>query len=493
MNCLESLERRRLLAVTFALSDISGSYYLYGGDIAGGTIRFDGAGKITGGSLNDPLGHSIRVTSGNYSVSANGSVSGTVKTSDDPTIRFSGALSSNKQLLLVNSAGDDLDPTLLIRSGSAPSSSQVAGKWRGASNKWVELDSRGHIVRGTIDGNLFGIDEDGTVISGSYQIGGSGSVSGSIRVDAGSYGQHTLKLSGAVNRAGDVAAMHLVLADDPSLWATLVVAHSGSSHKAADIVGSWSLAGYGSQGTVNFDGKGHVTGGVITEAGGSSTVSGSYSVQSNGTVNATLSFSGRRGGTGNYTATLNRAKNLLVVVDDSYASDEEGGFMLVRADGAFARLSGNSLTVAGTAAADVTGISVRSGKLYVTQNSVTQKFTASSVSRLLVQAGKGDDKVSLGGGVIGATLDGGDGDDTLVGGAGSDSLLGGNGADSLVGSGGNDTLNGSVGADRLFGSAGNDLLRARDSIIDLVDGGGGTDRAKVDAFDSLSGVESLLS
>ena len=91
------------------------------------------------------------------------------------------------------------------------------------------------------------------------------------------------------------------------------------------------------------------------------------------------------------------------------------------------------------------------------------------------------------------TLVGGAGDDFLAASAGPDRLLGGAGADSLLAGRGDDRLDGGPGRDRVRGERGDDVLFARDGARDLVHGGGGVDRARVDAGrDRLKLVEALF-
>jgi hypothetical protein len=101
-----------------------------------------------------------------------------------------------------------------------------------------------------------------------------------------------------------------------------------------------------------------------------------------------------------------------------------------------------------------------------------------------------DTLVGLGGDDV---LLGGDGADTLLGGGGKDVLTGGKGSDELVGGKGNDRLTGGAGRDHLAGAGGKDTLLARDGKGDLVDGGAGTDKARVDAKkDVRKALESIL-
>jgi Ca2+-binding RTX toxin-like protein len=81
------------------------------------------------------------------------------------------------------------------------------------------------------------------------------------------------------------------------------------------------------------------------------------------------------------------------------------------------------------------------------------------------------------------------GNDLLVGGRGNDRLYGGPGKDLLVGGAGRDLLNGGGGADTLLGGGGADTIYARDGVRDVVNGGRGGDRARVDRADRLRSIE----
>ncbi len=89
----------------------------------------------------------------------------------------------------------------------------------------------------------------------------------------------------------------------------------------------------------------------------------------------------------------------------------------------------------------------------------------------------------------GEYLAGGGHDDVILGNGGNDTLLGGAGDDRIEGGAGNDIITGGSGADRLFGDAGSDTIKAADGERDVVDCGGGRDRAVVDSFDKTTGCE----
>ena len=81
------------------------------------------------------------------------------------------------------------------------------------------------------------------------------------------------------------------------------------------------------------------------------------------------------------------------------------------------------------------------------------------------------------------------GRDVICGLGGNDVLSGLGGNDVLIGGPGSDRLNGGGGADSLRGGGGADVLLARDGVRDVVNGGAGTDRARVDGTDRVRLVE----
>jgi hypothetical protein len=87
------------------------------------------------------------------------------------------------------------------------------------------------------------------------------------------------------------------------------------------------------------------------------------------------------------------------------------------------------------------------------------------------------------------TIYGRGGHDLVVGGNGNDKLFGQAGRDYLVGGAGNDVVIGGGADDELLGGRGADVLAARDGLTDVIYGGVGRDRARMDAFDIRSSVE----
>ena len=87
------------------------------------------------------------------------------------------------------------------------------------------------------------------------------------------------------------------------------------------------------------------------------------------------------------------------------------------------------------------------------------------------------------------TIYAGAGHDLVVGGNGNDRLYGRTGRDYLTGGPGNDLLSAGGSEDELLGGRGRDVLTARDRITDVVNGGLGRDRGRLDSFDIQSGIE----
>jgi Ca2+-binding RTX toxin-like protein len=140
-------------------------------------------------------------------------------------------------------------------------------------------------------------------------------------------------------------------------------------------------------------------------------------------------------------------------------------------------LEGGVLTVMGTDGNDSIYVNQTSGWISIDEGPMGSQVTAiqtssgsswrvaaSQVTRIVIDAGGGNDTVSLdtagltGNGdtpiTIPAVVRGGTGNDSLMGGYGTDILLGGAGSDSLCGNSGRDILVGGNGVDALYDGSG---------------------------------------
>ena len=152
---------------------------------------------------------------------------------------------------------------------------------------------------------------------------------------------------------------------------------------------------------------------------------------------------------------------------------------------AFATLNPSTgrVSLVGTAGDDVITVQLnaQTGQLDMTLNGQTESFARTDIRLIAVDAGDGNDTVSIAC-KIQSHVDGGNGNDSILAATGNDFLTGGAGNDTLDGGGGDDVLNAGDGsenqaaADQLLGRGGDDTLDA-DGGTDILDGGSGTDTA----------------
>jgi hypothetical protein len=131
-------------------------------------------------------------------------------------------------------------------------------------------------------------------------------------------------------------------------------------------------------------------------------------------------------------------------------------------------LVGGVLTVYGTSDDDIVMVDKDGNKLRVYSTFVsTQTFTLSSVSRIVVLAGGGNDVVFVDDNIkVPALLDGGSGNDLINAGGGASILLGGTGNDILVGGKDRDILIGGTGIDLLTSRGDEDILIGGSTVWD---------------------------
>ena len=165
---------------------------------------------------------------------------------------------------------------------------------------------------------------------------------------------------------------------------------------------------------------------------------------------------------------------------------------------ATAVLSAGVLTIDGTAQADTITVRQSGSKITVDGTTIRDRgasrssIDVSSVRRIVVRGGRGDDTIYLAGvtppamiwGGLGndritagrgnSTVYGDPGNDTIYGGAGNDHLSGGDGDDVIFGGSGNDWITGDGGNDRLYGDSGDDVIDGGDGK-DYLRGGSGAD------------------
>ena len=174
--------------------------------------------------------------------------------------------------------------------------------------------------------------------------------------------------------------------------------------------------------------------------------------------------------------------------------------------------SANVWQIQTTSASDTISLSQSSSSYTLTVNGRSSSRSLIDVTRFVINDAGGNNRIDLSRSTFAAasittlngrdTISGTQRNDTILSGSGNDSIVGngGNdrieaqaGNDTLRGGDGSDTLIGGSGVDSLFGDAGDDRLDSRDSSRDILNGGTGTNRARVDSLDQRTSIQSLIS
>lgn len=145
------------------------------------------------------------------------------------------------------------------------------------------------------------------------------------------------------------------------------------------------------------------------------------------------------------------------------------------------------VTLVGTDSADTLSVTTSGTNLSTVRNGKTlQTIAISQVKSLTITGKAGNDVIAIDPTLpVNVTVDAGDGDDKVTSGAGADTLSGGAGKDTIYGGNGNDRLNGNGGNDRLYGESGGDRLYGYDGN-DSLDGGSSNDQ-----LDGGNGLDTL--
>ncbi len=158
--------------------------------------------------------------------------------------------------------------------------------------------------------------------------------------------------------------------------------------------------------------------------------------------------------------------------------------------------SNNELVVRGSSARDDIEIDAVGSEVRVNLNGDVERFESADVSRIVVQAFGGPDRIRSVGVSQVVEVFAGSGNDTIIGGLGDDLITAGNGDDVVRGTMGNDFISGGNGNDLLLGQDGDDFVmggEGNDTLLgeaggDILEGGGGNDSVDGGAGrDSLNG------
>lgn len=110
-----------------------------------------------------------------------------------------------------------------------------------------------------------------------------------------------------------------------------------------------------------------------------------------------------------------------------------------------------TLTITGTGYGEQINVGQSSGLINV--SGVSQTFNAAQVNRLVIDAGDGDDTVSIASSIAKPVW--------IYAGGGNDQVTAGGGAATIYGSGGNDVITGGAGVDVIYGGAGTNTINGQ--------------------------------
>ncbi|MBC8108341.1 MAG: SBBP repeat-containing protein [Anaerolineae bacterium] len=356
-----------------------------------------------------------------------------------------------------------------------------------------------------IDGFVLQIKPDGTKGWSTYLGGNEFDIASAVRVAsdgqlivAGSTGTSGWTSGGfdtSYNGGGDGFVMRMTPAGQ-TVWSTYFGGNGSEDIKALAISSDGAIA------VVGGGGGSWASGGPLTTSAGG--VGDGFALQlTSAGQHKWSTFTGGSQTDYNYGVAFDSQNRMLVAgftsstawvgggADSTYGGNTDGFVARYSAFEPFVTMSNGIATVQGTESNDAISASIKTGKLFVSRNGVTQKLSSSGLTRVEIFANGGNDNVLIGALVPSSYINGGAGNDTLQGGDGNDSLTGGAGKDSLFGGNGDDRVAGSAGHDRVFGEAGNDRLYG-DAGNDFLDGGGNADRLwGGDGDDVLAGGGSL--
>jgi Ca2+-binding RTX toxin-like protein len=482
----------------FAAADLAGVWNVAGAHVRG-TITFAANGQITGGNLVDENGVAVAVTAGSATISAAGAVTADLTRAAASSIvpsSYSGAMNNAKNVLVLTRDEPDPDPDVDEDGALLVLTKQVAGfaaaDLRGSFSMvmadvhaQVDFDGAGNIVGGIYLG-----EEGSGSVAGTYAVAGNGVASGTMVFTPAPDSPDAAPP--AYNFVGQLSGTRNFLALN---GATLPGAFESQARLGVLVKSDGPFA------TVEETGDLVVVGTVTADAVTIGADTGVISATLNG---QTLTFAAADV-TGDILVFLREGNDLLTLGRQviCYVDAGPGNDLLNGGDGPDTftggagkdQLYGNGGAdrLNGSGGHDILSGGLGTDRLYGGDGDDVLSGL-SHVDRLF--AGAGDDNLAGGNGndkLYGNDgndiLAGNDGNDLLDGGADTDRLLGGAGDDVLVGGGGNDLLSGNAGLDAFFGGAGDDTIFAVDSVVELLDGGAGTDGGQGDPDDDWASIE----
>jgi hypothetical protein len=436
---LERLENRRLLAaMTYSVVDLGPSPSSTGYDIEAPS-RVNKS-YVSGGYYNN-----------SFQLRAFRSDNAIKKAIDLPPVKFS-----------TEAAATDLTETGIVVGISYNGTSHTATKWvKGSptnlgSGEATAISNNGKYIVGTRQLAGESIAEDRAVIYAPTPktlgtLGGTGSHANDVNNSGLVVGQASNKFGQPMPFVYDGSKM-VQISGGQDLGEAFAINNSGQvvgelaseafsydskTRKLTMLSPAAVKNATGSSTALDINGAGQIVGFTNTASGSAATVW-------NGAAPSDLNklISSKSGWTLDYAKSIDDQGQIL---GTGFFKGESHAFLLKPQRASLA--SNGMLTITGSVSADSVSISVNGAKLNIVINGTAQSFTRSSVKRISIDLASGDDSLGVGTSAPPVNVKAGNGNDTL---------------------------------------------NLRNGVKDVVDGGSGKDKAKLDGADSKTGIETLL-
>ncbi len=314
LAALESLEPRTLLSA-FTDSNVNGPW-TFAGTSQFGSITFDNAGHITGGSLVTNSDTTV-TPAGSYAISGNGAISLTLNS----TINV-GAMTTTHDIIAVTQTNAIHTLSVLVSGGGKTfSNADLTGSWTYSFNDdtdtfsgggTIKFDGHGHITGGTVMSGR----TPNPITGGTYTVNADGTATFGVIVKNGS----PFQFSGAIDASKDaiaVSATDIQSADASQSPDFTMLVHSQGSYSKTDLTGNWAINTELGHGTLVLSGGGVINTSTFTDYQGHTiTLTGTYTVSSSGAVTAKIrSDDNGTIETFNMTGAMNASHNLVSLND----------------------------------------------------------------------------------------------------------------------------------------------------------------------------------
>ncbi len=322
-----------IITNSISSANVNNTWSITGTNIQG-SVQFDGAGDLTGGSVTDSSGDTLSPT-GNYQLQPSGLFILGPGGSDVLT----GAINASKDIVAVSANSDDGGSLAVLVNSQNPlngsfAPADLAGKWE----VLIDGSTPGSNGLGSVTLNVTGNVISGSVTTGSatFNVSGACVLNADGTVTATLVDTHdssTITLTGAMDNSKDIISLSAssledAQANDSPVLMELV--RSAGSYSAADLKGTWIFASNGASGALTFDGAGKVSSGLVDDGNDARVITGTYTVSAAGIV----TFKGTATTAGisqaeTFTGAINTTRNTFIINSVSNDSNNQNNLTVL--------------------------------------------------------------------------------------------------------------------------------------------------------------------